>query len=207
MTGKMPETNERPQRPEKLWLYPELTPCARYLSSDRQLIPLVVFIMLASAVPWEWLYSMGWYRAWIGVMGHWSPNIRVLPGSPSRIVELASAYLAFANALGPVYMAVVVRCGWRHGGHPELHERNRHIATWEIVKYFLIAVAMVFLMCYGVLWWGGGSSELYHTDLFYRSGPAFVTMHAVVWWWCGLMFQILVILVRMLGERWLGIRR
>jgi len=192
---------------KKFYAYPELTPCARYLLSDRPLLPLLFFILLSSAVPWEWLYSREWYRAWIDVAANWSPNIRLLPSSPSRVVELASAYLAFANTLGPFYLAATIRCGWRHGGHPELLERNRNIKNREIARFFAIAVTMVLLMLYGALWWEGESSTLYHTDIFYRSGPAFIAMHACIWWWFGMMFLGLAILARMLIARRFGTYR
>ncbi len=192
---------------KKFYAYPELTPCADFVANAGAAVFFILFALMASAVPWEWLYSREWYRAWIDVAANWSPSIRILPSSPSRIVEQASAYLAFANTLGPLYLAATIRCGWRHGGHPGLLKHNRHIKNREIAKLLVMAFSMALLMLYGALWWEGGSSTLYHTDIFYRSGPAFIAMHACIWWWFGMMFLGLGILARMLVERRFGTYR
>ncbi len=192
---------------KKFYAYPELTPCADFVANAGAVVFFILFALMASAVPWEWLYSREWYRAWIDVAANWSPNIRMLPSSPSRIVEQASAYLAFANTLGPFYLAVTIRCGWRHGANPVLHERNWHIKTRNLVKYSLVAAAGVLLTLYGTLWWEGTSPELHHTDIFYRSGPAFISLHAVFWWATGICAYGFMTLVRILGGRWFSTYR
>ncbi len=95
---------------KKFYAYPELTPCARFMQGNAAIFCFAAYAMIASLVPWEWLYRQAWYRIWIDIVAFWSPNIRKLPDSPSQIVELASAYLAFTNTLGPFYVLMAVRC-------------------------------------------------------------------------------------------------
>lgn len=203
----MPEMNGEAKHRERAYAYPELTPCAKRMQGDIAIFCFAVYAVIASLVPWEWFYQQAWYRAWIDVVAHWSPNIRKLPDSPSQIVELASAYLAFANTLGPFYVLASVRCALRHVRNPELYARNRHIGIWTLLKYFVMAVFIVPVMFYGALGYAGGHPSIYPTDLFYTSGPAFIAINAAGWWASGAYTFGLVIVICLNGERWLGNKR
>ena len=186
---------------KKFYAYPELTPCARFMQGNSAILFFAVYALLASLFPWEWLFQKAWYHAWIDVVAFWSPNIRMLPDSPSQIVELASAYLAFTNTLGPFYVLISVRCALRHARNPEVYIRNSHISTWTLFKYFVMAVFIVPIMFYGALGYEGGSPSIRPTDLFYTSGAAFIAMNATGWWASGAYTFGMVIITRMLEER------
>ncbi len=205
MSGeRMPKPNGRPTRRERAYAYPELTPCAKRMQGDVAIFCFAVYAVIAAILPWEWFYRQAWYRAWIDVVAYWSPNICKLPDSPSQIVELASAYLAFANTLGPFYVLASVRCALRHVRNPELYARNRHIGNRVLLKYLVMAVFIVPVMFYGALGYEGGSPAIAPTDLFYTSGPAFIAMNATGWWASGAYSFGLVIVICLYGERWLG---
>jgi len=198
---------EQYTRRKRPYGHPELTPCSRFMQGNAAIFCCVVYALVASQIPWEWLYQQPWYRTWIDVVAHWSPNIRKLPNSPSQIVELASAYLAFTNTLGPFYVLASVLCALKHVQNPELYARNRDFSTWLLFKYLLMAIFIVPVMFYGALGYEGGSRTIAPTDLFYTSGPAFIGVNVAGWWASATYTFGLVTVICMFGERWLVNKR
>ncbi len=182
---------------KKLFLDGDQTPCAKYMASGPVYVLWPALAVVLWLFPWEWLYQVEGYHAFIEFMAGFTRSIRDLPQSKSQFIEYAQAYIAAVNFIGMFYLILAVRCGWKHARSEAVIERNRDVSNRQFVRVIFIGFVGLVMSALAVWVFYGEMPETVMPDYFLRYKLAFVFVHLSMWWALSLCVLGLVATIRL----------
>lgn len=182
---------------KKIFLDADKTPCAKYMASGPVFLLWPALAIIVWLIPWEWLYQLEGYRAFIEFMGGFIRSIRDLPQSESQFIEYAQAYIAAITFVGIFYLIFAICCGWKHAKCEAVIERNRYIQNKQFVRLVFIGFIGLLMSMLAVCVFYGDMPDAVMPDYFLRYKFAFVFVHLGMWWALSISVLVFVVTIRL----------
>ncbi len=161
---------------------------------------MIAVILLLIAVPWEYIYTLEWYKKFLSVMSIISPNLSNLQESSNKFPEYSIAFTGFINAIGPWYAIYGLYLGVKH--YVELKDVFLHkpVTNIKLIGVILGVVTIMLALFWGVYVSSGGKGDFILRYL-YGAEWRYVATHTVLWSAMAMVFFVLSCVVSMLFDR------